>query len=132
VSWEALLAAALDARSRAYCPFSRFAVGAAVETESGALFAGCNVENRSYGLALCAERSAIAAAVAAGHRSFRRLVVVAESSPPARPCGMCRETLAEFCAPELPILLASPAGERHEVTLGELFPLPFRFPPAQP
>lgn len=132
VSWNELLRAAEEARARAYAPFSRFAVGAAIETASGVRIAACNVENRSYGLALCAERGAIAAAVAAGHRKFRRLVVLSPSSPPAPPCGMCRETLTEFCPPELPILLANPQGERVEITLGELFPYPFELAPPQP
>ncbi len=132
MSWEELLRAAEQARARAYAPFSGFAVGAALETTSGARIAACNVENRSFGLAICAERGAIAAAVAAGQREFRRLVILSPCSPPAPPCGMCRETLTEFCPPELPILLANPQGERLETTLGELFPHPFRFPPPQP
>ncbi|MFN7941164.1 MAG: cytidine deaminase [Thermoanaerobaculia bacterium] len=125
MDWEPLLAAAAAARAYSYSPFSHFAVGAAVQSADGTIFAGTNVENRSYGLALCAERAAVAAAVAAGHRDFRAAVVLAASTPPAPPCGLCRETLAEFCGPDLPILLANLQGARRQVRLGELFPDPF-------
>ncbi len=128
MDWQPLLAAATAARHRSYSPFSGFAVGSAVLTEDGRIFTGCNVENRSYGLALCAERVAVASAVAAGARRFVAVVVVAEAEPPAPPCGLCRETLAEFCPPQLPLLLASPTGGRRETTLGALFPEPFELP----
>lgn len=125
---EALLAAAGAVRERAYAPFSDYPVGAAIRTDDGRVFTGCNVENRSFGLSLCAERAAVAAAVAAGARRFAALAVVTASNPPAAPCGLCRETLAEFCGPELPIHLASADGARRDTTLGELFPDPFVFP----
>jgi cytidine deaminase len=128
VSPESLLAAARTAREAAYAPFSGYAVGAAVAAEDGRVFTGCNVENRSFGLALCAERVAVAAAVAAGVRRFTALAVVTSSAPPAAPCGLCRETLAEFCGPELPIHLGGTDGARRDTTLGELFPDPFVFP----
>jgi len=131
VNWEPLLTAAREARSHSHSPYSRFAVGAAVLTEDGTIFAGANVENRSFGVTVCAERSAFAAAVSAGHRSFAGVAIVAESSPPAAPCGVCRETMAEFCAPSMPILLANPRGERRETSLQEIFPLPFRFLPGE-
>ncbi len=131
MDWQPLLDAARRARDRSHCPYSRFAVGAALLTGDGTIFAGANVENRSYGLALCAERSAVAAAVTAGQRSFRALLVLADSAPPAPPCGLCRETLAEFCGPDLPIRLVNLEGEQRDFRLGELFPEPFAFDPAQ-
>ena len=126
---HALLEAAHGARRQAYAPFSGFAVGAAVLAADGRVFAGCNVENRSFGLSLCAERSAVAAAVSAGVREFRAVAVVTEAKPPAAPCGLCRETLAEFCGPDLAIHLGNPAGERRDTTLGALLPDPFVFAP---
>ncbi|HEX9799890.1 MAG TPA: cytidine deaminase [Thermoanaerobaculia bacterium] len=124
---EALLGAAREARRRAYAPFSGFAVGAAILAADGRVFTGCNVENRSFGLSLCAERAAVAAAVAAGSRQFSAVAVVTDAEPPAAPCGLCRETLAEFCGPELPIHLGGADGSRRDTTLGELFPEPFVF-----
>lgn len=128
MKWEPLLAAALEARRHSHSPYSRFAVGAAVLTESGDIFGGTNIENRSFGVTICAERSAIAAAVSAGHRRFRAVAIVTASTPPSPPCGLCRETLIEFCPPDMPVLLSNPDGERRDFTLGELFPEPFRFP----
>jgi cytidine deaminase len=128
MDWEPLIAAATRVREAAYAPYSRFAVGAAVLSADGRLFVGCNVENRSFGLALCAERSAVAAALAAGAREFSAVAVVADADPLAPPCGLCRETLAEFAGPGLPILLAAPDGRRRERSLGELFPDPFQLP----
>ncbi|MDX1502922.1 MAG: cytidine deaminase [Thermoanaerobaculia bacterium] len=129
LDWGPLIAAAHAVRERSYSPYSRFAVGAAVATESGAIHAGCNVENRSFGLTLCAERVAVSAAVAAGSGPPVAVAVVTDADPPAPPCGLCRETLAEFAGPDLPVLLLSTAGERRLTTLGELFPEPFVFPP---
>jgi cytidine deaminase len=126
IDWEPLLAAARAAQANSYSPFSRFAVGAGLLTKDGRLFGGCNVENSSYGLTICAERTAVCSAVAAGARDFAAIAVVADCSPPARPCALCLGTLAEL-ADDLPILLVNPHGERHETTLKKLLPEPFRF-----
>jgi len=117
---DRLLAAARAAQAQAYAPYSEYRVGAALEAEDGTLFSGCNVENASYGLTICAERTALGAAVSAGARRFRRLVVVSDSDPPASPCGACRQVLAEFGL-DLEVRAVGP-GREMRWTLAELLP----------
>lgn len=122
---EPLAQAAAEALAHAHAPYSRFRVGAALETDSGERYAGCNVENASYGLTLCAERSAVAAAVVAGHRRFRRIVVVTESERAVAPCGACRQFLAEFGA-DLEVFGVA-KGETKRWSLRALLPDAFEF-----
>lgn len=128
VDWQALVEAATRARAHSHSPYSHFAVGAAVLTEDGSIFAGCNVENRSFGATICAERVAVTSAVAAGHRRFRAIAVITDTEPPSPPCGLCREVLAEFAGGDLPILGTNPAGSEQRYRLGEVFPHPFELP----
>ncbi|WP_455655567.1 cytidine deaminase [Phascolarctobacterium sp.] len=118
-----LLAAALAARENAYAPYSKFKVGAAVETADGHIFTGCNVENASYGLTCCAERNAVFAAVGSGARSFKALCVAADTEEPVAPCGACRQVLAEF--PFEKIILANCKGLTKVMTVAELLPYGF-------
>jgi len=116
-----LIRAAIEARQKAYAPYSGFAVGAALRTGSGRLFTGCNVENASYGLAICAERVAIASAVAAGQHDIVALAVVADTSRPASPCGACRQVMVEF-NPEMRVILTNLHGQVLVTTAEELLP----------
>ena len=117
---DPLVSAAWAVREQAYAPYSRFAVGAALEAEDGRIFAGCNVENASYGLTVCAERSAVFQAVAAGVRRFRRVVVAPGVEPPAAPCGACRQVLREF-GPDLLVEAVGPQS-RKQWRMRELLP----------
>jgi cytidine deaminase len=128
--WEPLVVAAAAARAHAYAPYSRFLVGAAVQMEDGSIHAAANVENGIPALSICAERNAIAAAASAGLRRPQAVVVVTDATPPARPCGLCRQTLSEFTRdlPDLPILMVNVDGVREETTLAEIFPQPFSLP----
>ena len=121
---DRLVEAATDVRGRAYAPYSNFAVGAALLAADGRVFVGCNVENASYGLTTCAERNAVAAAVADGATLFEALVIVTDASPPAAPCGACRQVLTEFG--DFPILLVNPDGQSRPTSVSELQPQPFR------
>ncbi len=121
---DPLVAAARAARRRAVAPYSRFKVGAALETVDGILLTGCNIENATYGLTVCAERVAMFTALAAGHRRFRRIAVVADTAAPTPPCGACRQILWEFGG-DLEIILANLRREAGRHRLADLLPLPF-------
>jgi cytidine deaminase len=116
-----LIAAALRARESAYAPYSRYAVGAALLTSEGAIHVGVNVENASLGLTQCAERNAVARAVAEGSRRFLGIVVATGDATPAAPCGACRQVLAEF-ADDLPVVLVNAEGVRRALRLDPLLP----------
>jgi cytidine deaminase len=124
-----LVDTARAAAERAYCRYSGYAVGAAVESESGRIFGGCNVENASYGATMCAERSAIFALVAAGERRIARVCVFAPREPMAMPCGLCRQVMAEFCR-DAPVLVAGPRGVLVR-SFAALLPEAFRFDPPE-
>jgi cytidine deaminase len=120
---DPLITAARNAQARAYAPYSNFRVGAALESSDGTVFLGCNVENASYGLTICAERAAVFAAVSAGVTRFRRAVVVSNVDPPAAPCGACRQVLAEFGL-DLPIEGVGPSSAA-KWRLSDLLPAAF-------
>lgn len=124
VEADPLIQAAWMAWTNAYAPYSHFAVGAAVESEAGRIFAGCNVENASYGLTLCAERNALAQAVAAGERHFRRLAIVTDTPVLTAPCGACRQWLWEL-APAAEVILANRQGVYRILPVAELLPHAF-------
>ena len=119
-----LIAAARRIRRRAVAPYSGFKVGAALETAAGTIVTGCNIENATYGLTLCAERVAMFTALSEGHRSFRRIAVVADTRDPTPPCGACRQVLWEFGG-DLEVILANLRRETGRYRLADLLPLPF-------
>src|SRR5580658_10108366 len=121
---DPLIEAALAARENAHAPFSRFRVGAAVQDDAGNIFTGCNVENATYGLTVCAERVAIFKAISEGARRFTRVAVAADTDELTPPCGACRQILWEFCG-DVEIVLANPRGKTETLHLGALFPRAF-------
>ena len=121
---EELKAAALSMRERAYCPYSHFAVGAALECADGTVFTGCNIENAAFTPGICAERTAVAKAVSEGHRDFVRIVVAGQGPAHCVPCGVCRQVLREF-APDMEIICLNDGGEARRFTLPELLPHSF-------
>lgn len=124
VDRTALIEAARAARLRAFAPYSTFKVGAALEAADGTIITGCNVENSTYGLTVCAERVAVLKAVSEGYREFRRVAVVADTQDPTPPCGPCRQILWEFCG-DIEVVLANLTDEKGRHQLKDLLPLPF-------
>jgi cytidine deaminase len=123
-SQAALLAAAIEARTRAHARFSGFKVGAALESADGRVILGCNIENATYGLTLCAERVALVKALSDGHGVFTRIAVVADTVDPTPPCGPCRQLLWEFCG-DIDVILGNLDGPTGRYRLSALLPLPF-------
>lgn len=121
---DRLVEAALSARERAHAPFSRFKVGAAVEDEDGRVFTGCNVENSTYGLTICAERVAVFKAISEGASKLKRVAVVADTGILTPPCGACRQILWEFCG-NAELIMANLEGKRERAWLKDIFPRPF-------
>ncbi|MCF7824192.1 MAG: cytidine deaminase [Candidatus Marinimicrobia bacterium] len=119
---QKLIDTALEARKGAYAKYSNFHVGAALETKAGRIYSGCNIENASYSLTMCAERTALFAAIAAGERDFVRLVVASKNG--VSPCGACRQVIWELCG-NIPILLVDESGETKETTSADLLPAAF-------
>lgn len=108
-----------------YSPYSKFAVGAALLTEDDEVILGCNIENASYGLSNCAERTAFFKAVSEGKRRFKKLVVIGNTDDPISPCGACRQVINEFCAPDMPVILTNLKGDIKVMTVAELLPYSF-------
>lgn len=118
-----LIDTAREYRERAYCPYSKFQVGAAVLTKSGNIYGGCNIENASYPLTNCAERTAVFKAVSEGEREFEAIAVIADTKSPCSPCGACRQVMAEFRIPR--IIMANLAGDVRIASLEEILPFAF-------
>lgn len=125
IDWDMLITAAKKARENAYARFSNFKVGAALLTADGKIFSGCNVENSSYGLTNCAERTAVFKAVSEGSTKFIALAVYTDANPPATPCGACRQVMYEF-NPDLEIVCANSMGISEKIKLSDLLPAGFR------
>jgi cytidine deaminase len=122
--YDALIEAAKRGRDNAHAKFSNFKVGAALHTPSGKTFSGCNVENATYGLTVCAERVAIFKAISEGERKFDAIAVVTDSDTLTPPCGACRQLIWEFCG-DIPVVLANLGGKTEVIRISQLFPKPF-------
>ncbi|WP_412855954.1 cytidine deaminase [Bacillus sp. 179-C3.3 HS] len=119
---QELISEAIKARDFAYVPYSKFKVGAALLSKDGKVYGGCNIENASYGMCNCAERTALFKAYSEGITSFQMLAVVADTDRPVPPCGACRQVISELCAPDMPVILTNLQGHIHETTVNELLP----------
>lgn len=122
---QAWVQAARDVYQRAYVPYSKFPVGACLVTAEDTIYTGVNIENASFGLTNCAERTAIFKAVSEGERAFKHLVVAGNTDEPITPCGACRQVMVEFFEPEMPVTLVNKDGKLQETTVGELMPYSF-------
>jgi cytidine deaminase len=121
---DSLAVSALVARMHAHAPFSNFLVGAALEDETGRVHTGCNVENATYGLTLCAERVAVFKAISEGARKFQRIAIATDTDNLTPPCGACRQILWEFCG-DIEVILVNPRGKMETLQMKDLFPRPF-------
>lgn len=119
---EQLIEEAKEARKQAYVPYSKFAVGAALLTENGKVYRGCNIENAAYSMANCAERTAFFKAISEGEKNFKLLAVVADTDRPCSPCGACRQVISEFCPTDMKVVLTNLKGDLLETTVKELLP----------
>ncbi|WP_146551287.1 cytidine deaminase [Rummeliibacillus sp. SL167] len=119
---EQLMSLAKEAREKAYVPYSKFKVGAALLTVDGKIYKGCNIENSGYSLTNCAERTAMFKAVSEGERHFAAIAIVADTEGPCSPCGACRQVISEFCAANMPVYLTNMKGDIQETTVAELLP----------
>ncbi|MGG3738880.1 cytidine deaminase [Aeribacillus pallidus] len=122
VKIEQLIEEAKKAREKAYAPYSKFQVGAALLTEDGKLYHGCNIENAAYSLCNCAERTALFTAYSEGVRNFKAMAVVADTNRPVPPCGACRQVISELCPPKMKVILTNLKGDVQEMTVEELLP----------
>lgn len=119
---QILIEEAKKARAYAYAPYSKFQVGAALLAKDGSIFRGCNVENASYGLTNCAERTAFFKAISQGVTTFEAIVIIADTEDPISPCGACRQVLSEFCSADMPVYLTNLKGDMAKTTVGQLLP----------
>jgi cytidine deaminase len=122
VSTENLIEEAKIAREKAYVPYSKFKVGAALLTKDGKIYHGCNIENAAYSMCNCAERTALFKAYSEGDRDFQQLTVVADTDRPCSPCGACRQVIAELCPKDMKVVLTNLKGDVHETTVADLLP----------
>ncbi|WOV85518.1 cytidine deaminase [Sporosarcina jeotgali] len=123
---QQLMKHANHAMQNAYVPYSKFPVGAALLTEEGVVFEGCNIENSAYSMTNCAERTAFFKAISDGNRTFKALAVTGDTDGPISPCGACRQVISEFCSVDMPVYLTNLKGDVQETTVGELIPGAFR------
>lgn len=117
-----LIEEAKKAREMAYVPYSKFKVGAALLSEDGTVFGGCNIENAAYSMCNCAERTALFKAYSEGHKAYKAIAVVADTKRPVPPCGACRQVISELCDPNMQVILTNLDGKIHELTVSELLP----------